>query len=526
MAVPHSGVPAPAIPPPDAEVGDLTAETLAVSGASTLASVTASSVTATAGSLTGLTNVASAAATIDAAKFKGGPHFDVKAYGAAGDGVADDTAEIQAAIDACAAAGGGTVYVPPGNYLISGTLNLSSGVYLRGASNRSSRISQTSTTADAIRLLGTSALATLVQAGVSNLYVAGPGSGTGRGIYVKWCSFGIVFDNVWVRAFGSHGVFVEESWTVTWRDCLFQSNGGDGWRGVTSINQHTFERCASLSNGANGYAVDGGSTTVFLNCDAESNQQAGFDLRYTFAANLIGCHLEQNGQNLTSPNIYLHERGAGQPATATVIRGCLIQGSGVTQNGVQVGTANETIIADNWFSSHVTDHIKTDTAAARTKIGPNTFSGTGATLTDSASVPSARLDFDATNRIYQVSPGLLFPNSSPAIFPDGMMWRISNVLRFREGTQTRNIFMGLDGSASLDFPSIAAGSTAELNITVTGATAGDRVILGPPSTLNAGLMVTGYVGSDNTVTIRLHNTTGGAIDPASATWRVSVLKAA
>jgi hypothetical protein len=41
----------------------------------------------------------------------------VKDFGAVGDGSTDDTAEIQAAIDAVFAAGGGTLFFPPGNYL-------------------------------------------------------------------------------------------------------------------------------------------------------------------------------------------------------------------------------------------------------------------------------------------------------------------------------------------------------------------------------------------------------------------------
>ena len=60
-----------------------------------------------------------------------GPIFNVRSYGAVGDGSKLDTKALQAAIDACAAAGGGTVCFPPGRYL-SGTLLMKSqvGLYL------------------------------------------------------------------------------------------------------------------------------------------------------------------------------------------------------------------------------------------------------------------------------------------------------------------------------------------------------------------------------------------------------------
>jgi hypothetical protein len=61
-----------------------------------------------------------------------GPVFyNVKAYGAVGDGVTDDTAEIQAAITAASSAGGGSVFFPPGVYI--GNVTLAAGVYLVGS---------------------------------------------------------------------------------------------------------------------------------------------------------------------------------------------------------------------------------------------------------------------------------------------------------------------------------------------------------------------------------------------------------
>jgi polygalacturonase len=49
--------------------------------------------------------------------------YDVRSFGASGDGSTLATAGLQAAIDRCHAAGGGTVLVPAGRYL-TGTLYL------------------------------------------------------------------------------------------------------------------------------------------------------------------------------------------------------------------------------------------------------------------------------------------------------------------------------------------------------------------------------------------------------------------
>jgi hypothetical protein len=62
--------------------------------------------------------------------------YNVIDFGAAGDGRANDAAAIQRAIDACTAAGGGTVLLPAGKTFRSGTITLKSNVELhveRGA---------------------------------------------------------------------------------------------------------------------------------------------------------------------------------------------------------------------------------------------------------------------------------------------------------------------------------------------------------------------------------------------------------
>ncbi|MHC8407457.1 putative Ig domain-containing protein [Pseudomonas sp. TMB3-21] len=65
--------------------------------------------------------------------------FNVQDFGAMGDGITDDTAAIQSAIDAAAAAGGGQVYMPTGTYIVSGgeepsdgCLMIKSNVYMYG----------------------------------------------------------------------------------------------------------------------------------------------------------------------------------------------------------------------------------------------------------------------------------------------------------------------------------------------------------------------------------------------------------
>lgn len=82
----------------------------------------------------------------------------------------------------------------------------------------------------------------------------------------------------------------------------------------------------------------------------------------------------------------------------------------------------------------------------------------------------------------------------------------------------------LAGSSTTDVASIAAGAIGTVSIAVPGAELGDMVEFGFSTPLETGLNPTAFVSKHGTAQVNLHNTTGGAIDPASRTYYANVRK--
>lgn len=83
------------------------------------------------------------------------------------------------------------------------------------------------------------------------------------------------------------------------------------------------------------------------------------------------------------------------------------------------------------------------------------------------------------------------------------------------GTVVKNIKYG---SAAVDLAEIAAGETGSGTITVSGAAAGDIVVVNPPS-LTTGLVFGGAaVTAANTVTVYATNATASPINEAEKTF--------
>jgi hypothetical protein len=137
----------------------------------------------TLGGTDGNVKVTGSGAVQRTAKSKLSETQSVKDYGAVGNGIADDTAAITAAITAVNGAGGGTLTFPPGTYLVSSAINVLAGVSLKGAGSTYSIIQNTSGSGNCITATNQ------VRFFIEDLGISNSGTSTGVGILLTGCSY-------------------------------------------------------------------------------------------------------------------------------------------------------------------------------------------------------------------------------------------------------------------------------------------------------------------------------------------------
>lgn len=298
-------------------------------------------------------------------------YFNVKDFGALGNGVHDDTTAIQAAMDATVAAfahtpnvqtdgRGGTVFFPPGNYIVSSTLNMDSvywGVNLLGCGGATtyywggaaSQLTYTAATgsllslrsghSNVVRDLGFRA----THASYNGDLVDG-GSTGGDGNQMTWehCSFktdaltsrsGLRLDRSiisTIRRCGFIGAFNnlilgDTGYSIinTVQDCTFNGGHPDGWHidaksgsnEALAITNNTFE---PRDNGCAGsiHATGGGfvyAMTLVNNWfgDISENRSDGLGHVYTEfrGGNFIGNRFAWGGTG--APAIHVHPSSIG-----------------------------------------------------------------------------------------------------------------------------------------------------------------------------------------------------------------------
>ena len=81
---------------------------------------------------------------------------------------------------------------------------------------------------------------------------------------------------------------------------------------------------------------------------------------------------------------------------------------------------------------------------------------------------------------------------------------------------------GLSKTATLDFPSVAAQSQQSLTATVTGARVGDFAMVSGSDV--SGIIFSAAVTANDTVTVYAKNFTAGSINPASQSFKITILQ--
>ena len=221
---------------------------------------------------------------------------NVKSFGAVGDGAADDTAAINAAIQSLPE-NGGTVRFPAGAYKISDNIVSRNALGLVGDGSSSTVIWQTNTTKHG--LLCNDQLYLTVQ----GLALVGPTTGTGIGINMmrtnNAASNYIKMDDVRLRTWGRDGLAGSNIIVSNWNNVTAVQNGRHGFNiwGTNGISTSlALNACYANENGATGFQI-ANSTYISMNgCASEKNQ-----IDYQFTAcqgvTLAGCGSEQSVTN-------------------------------------------------------------------------------------------------------------------------------------------------------------------------------------------------------------------------------------
>jgi hypothetical protein len=395
-----------------------------------------------------------------------GAPANVLDYGAKGDGITDDTAAIQAAVNASR-----NVYFPQPSgafYKCTSPITLMQDSVVEGANKQNT----------VVKFFGCAGfIASTAGAGtydiqIRNISVIGDGTGvTSDGIRIDGTAgnFGLVdIENVIVGYFaqsgvvfikpivsqlrlvsssfnGNYGFFIEGSGTSVYASsCYANTNGSDGWYIYNDIEYSAFDACASDSNTGNGWNFNGSISTpaqaiTLTSCGAEINGGNQFLFTATLGLTLNGIFtnpgspasggnfIELNGARYVSINgvrmqqtaptgkyaLFVDNIGGTQNPTAISLNGCLFSSTNATTDELISVTDQPR------FSSGTGTYSNTNTITHNLGITPtNVFVSTG-----SATVIASAYNFTSTT--FQVTIYNLAVSPPTPVSGQSINWQAS-----------------------------------------------------------------------------------------------------
>ena len=138
--------------------------------------------------------------------------------------------------------------------------------------------------------------------------------------------------------------------------------------------------------------------------------------------------------------------------------------------------------------------------------------------------PTAVLNLKAGTASANTAPLKLTSGTNLSTPETGAIEYDGTNLYFTPSTTRKTVMNGFRNTATLNFGSIANNGSQELTVSVIGASVGSSCACSPSGSIEAGLQWTCYVSSAGVVTIRLSNVQATAINPASKSWKVSVIE--
>jgi hypothetical protein len=419
--------------------------------------------------------------------------FNVKGYGAKGDGTTDDTAAIQTAVNAAlaTATSGATVYFPYGTYKISAAIALGSNLRVVGDGMNNTTIQQVTTTEHGLALIGDGPRYLSIQ----DLRVLGPTTGSGDGIHIETTTATATAScdiaRVIITNFGNDSVNT---------DTLITSN---------------FTDVRSNNAGRHAFTFFSGTSIVMNNCYASSPAQIGYWFQQTSYSSLNGCAADSCGLAY-----YL------QTANDIVLSGC---GCEVTtaKNGqdgtgfkVDGGTGNIIIGGRNSVNNAI-GYWVTGSSNRCLLIAPRESSpGVGATA-------AIQVDAGSTASVFSriTTTAVSFAANTTNQYADNNIYAsgasgssVVNVDRTNNtaqtstfaldtaGTQRWGVQMRADSTNDLHVRDVANG--LDLILGETRATQLNMQLLGATKSFGGGV---GVIGITSATTVPTTNPTGGGI---------------